>query len=216
MTKILLAPNGIMTIIILIIAIISSYILKRAYRKYNSLRNFMRIKTQDVARKILDENGLNFIVVECSPAKGKKAVFNPDKQTLELGLNIYSCDSIAAIAITAREVGKIIKYYNDGRSFHFIEFFSGLSTSLYSIWLLTLYIIFRMRIPPNLVIMIYKYGFLLLLFAFLFRLITIPFIFDEASTAKKEIEDRGILLGIELFQVERMLVREVLRGLTFF
>ena len=73
-----------------------------------------------------------------------------------------------------------------------------------------------MRIPPNLVIMIYKYGFLLLLFAFLFRLITIPFIFDEASTAKKEIEDRGILLGIELFQVERMLVREVLRGLTFF
>ena len=216
MFEILSSANGIMTITILIISIISSYILKRAYRRYNSFRIAGRLKTQDIARKILDANGLNLITVECSPAKGKIAEFYPNEQTLEMGLNIYSCDSIAAIAITAREVGKIIRYYNDGRSFHFIKFFSGLSTSLYSIWLLILYIMFRLRIPPYLVATIYKYGFLLLLFAFILRLITIPFILDEASTAKKELEDRGIIFGIELFQVERMLVREVLRGLTFF
>lgn len=216
MASILISANGIVTIIILIVASISSYMLRRTYRKYNAMRNTMRIKTQDIARQILDENGLSLITIECAPNMGKKAVFDPDRNLLLMGLNIYSCDSIAAIAITVREVGRIIRYFNDGRSFDIIKLFNWLSKTLYSAWVFILYIVVRLQVMPSAVMFIYQFGFLLLLIAFIIRAATIPFIVNEANTGHKELENRGIIYGIELFHVERVLVREIFRGLTFF
>ena len=63
-----------------------------------------------IARKILDDNGLNYVGIEVSPGKGLSDHFDPRSNVVRLSEGVYYSTSLAAIGIAAHETGHAIQY----------------------------------------------------------------------------------------------------------
>ena len=90
----------ILSVIAVIIVIWSQYNINSAYRKYQKRNTNRGLSGQEVARKILDANGLSDIyVVE---TKGDLSDhYDPSRRVVRLSSNIFHCTSIASISVAA-------------------------------------------------------------------------------------------------------------------
>ena len=99
--------------LILIILIISLPLLAQIYISYSYNKNLKKESSNnqtgfDVARKILDKNGLNDIII--IETKGTLTDhYDPSRKVIRLSKNIYHGTSIAANAVAAHEVGHAIQ-----------------------------------------------------------------------------------------------------------
>lgn len=95
-------------ILMLIIPIIASINIKITYKKYKNIDNQSGLTGYDVARLILDENGLNdMYIVE---TKGNLTdCYDPTRKTVKLSTDIYHGTSIASISVAAHECGHAVQ-----------------------------------------------------------------------------------------------------------
>jgi hypothetical protein len=100
--------NLMIIILMLIIPAIAQILVTTSYNKYKNIKNSNNIKGYEVARKILDTNGLKDIyVVE---VKGNLTDhYDPKRKVVRLSTDIYHGDSIASIAVAAHECGHAIQ-----------------------------------------------------------------------------------------------------------
>jgi len=80
------------------------------YNKYSKVRSMQGYTGAQIARKILDDNGLNYVGIELSPSKGLSDHFDPRSNVVRLSEGVYHSTSLAAIGIAAHEVGHAIQY----------------------------------------------------------------------------------------------------------
>lgn len=82
---------------------------KGSYAKYSKVRNDVNMTGAQVARRILDSNGLYDVPVE--PTKGELTDhYDPRKRALFLSEGVYGQPSIAAMGIAAHEAGHAIQH----------------------------------------------------------------------------------------------------------
>jgi len=102
------------TFILLIPAIIATLWaqskVQNTYRRYSAVRSSEGYTAAQIARKILDDNGLNYVGIELSPGKGLSDHFDPRSNVVRLSSEVYNSTSIAAIGIAAHETGHAIQY----------------------------------------------------------------------------------------------------------
>jgi Zn-dependent membrane protease YugP len=79
-----------------------------AYSKYSELRNMRNITGFQVARAILDSNGLHDVTVEETPGELSDH-YDPTSKTLRLSPGVGRIPSVAAMGIAAHEVGHAIQ-----------------------------------------------------------------------------------------------------------
>jgi Zn-dependent membrane protease YugP len=80
-----------------------------SYAKYSKIRNAVNLTGAQVARRILDANGLSNVPVE--PTKGELTDhYDPRKRALFLSEGVYGTPSIAAMGIAAHEVGHALQH----------------------------------------------------------------------------------------------------------
>jgi uncharacterized protein len=103
-----------MDIILYIIALAlvfwAQYKVKGAYTHFSNVRNDNGLNGFQVARKILDSQGLHNVEVLVSQNGLLSDHFDPKKNTVNLSTKVYNETSIASIAIAAHEVGHAIQY----------------------------------------------------------------------------------------------------------
>ena len=90
--------------ILLIIPIWAQIRVKRTYKKYSKVSSSSQMRGAEVARRILDENGLYNVNIE--EVRGILSDhYDPRSKTVRLSSDNYHGHSVAAAAVAAHEVG---------------------------------------------------------------------------------------------------------------
>ena len=98
----------ILVIIGAVITLIAQFFVNSSYNKYKQRSNNSSITGREVARKILDANGLADVKV-MEVAGTLTDHYDPTKKTVNLSTDIYKDSSIASVAVAAHECGHAIQ-----------------------------------------------------------------------------------------------------------
>ncbi|MYL32763.1 Zn-dependent protease [Pontibacillus yanchengensis] len=185
--------------ILLIIPIWAQWKVKSTYKKYSKVRNESNMTGAEVARKILDENGLYNVAVE--EVKGMLSDhYDPRKKVVRLSSGNYHEPSAAAQAVAAHEVGHAIQ---DAEEYAFLKFRSSLAPvasigSNMSIFILIAGVLFSIS---GLVLI----GIVFMAFAVLFQFVTLPVEFDASNRAMNHLISSGVIRNNEEKQTKKVL-----------
>lgn len=186
-------------IIILIIPFIAQLKVSSNYNKYLTVKQSSGLSGFEVARKILDNNGLdNIHIVE---TRGKLTDhYDPTRKVIRLSHNVFHGDSIASISIAAHECGHAIQdktgyvwmrirsmifpIVNIATSISYVIILIGILAQLFNVVLL---------------------GIFLTAFGLIFQIITLPVEFDASNRAKDELKKIGIVTTEEQTGVNKVL-----------
>ncbi|MED3654056.1 zinc metallopeptidase [Heyndrickxia sporothermodurans] len=178
-------------IIIAFIPIWAQLKVKSTFNKFAKVPTTAGMNGAEVARRILDENGLyNVKVVEHSGFLSDH--YNPMTKTVHLSSSNYHGQSVAGAAVAAHEVGHAIQDkdgYGPLRFRHSLVPLANIGSN--ASWI---FIIIGMlsRLPNMLLI-----GIVLMGLGVLFQLVTLPVEFNASSRALDQIVGLGIINNSE-------------------
>ncbi len=191
-------------IVIILIPIIAQINISTSYGKYKKLGNSKKISGFEVARKILDANGLDDIyVVETSGNLTDH--YDPSRKVIKLSRDIFKGESIAAMAVAAHECGHAIQ---DKENYTFMRIRSFLVPVVNLVSSFSWIVIFIGLLTEY--FQIFYIGIALISIGLLFQLITLPVEFDASKRAKKELEKLKISNNEEAIGVKKMLTAAAL------
>ena len=183
----------------IIITLVAQIFVSSSYSKYKKVKNKNGLTGFEVARKILDKNGLqNIHIVEI---KGNLTDhYDPSRKVVRLSTEIFNGTSIASTSVAAHECGHAIQ---DKDNYNFMRIrgklvpIVNLSSKLgyLAVFIGIIFSLFDLAI----------FGIILLLAMLLFELITLPVEFDASNRAAKQIETLNLLEGKEKDQSKTML-----------
>ena len=185
------------TMLLLIPAIIFGMIAKgkisRAYKKYSEIRSQHGWTAAQVARDLLDRNGLHDVGIQRTDRAGLSDHFDPGANVLRLSQGVYSSDSIAAIGIAAHEAGHAIQksrgYFPLAMRNSILPAVNIGSRAAWPLFFIGL--IFSNETLATVGIAMFD-------FTVAFQLITLPVEFDASKRAINSIGDIGYLAQEEL------------------
>lgn len=93
----------------IIFALIAQLMVKSSFNKYSKVKNEYGYTARDVARRILDDNGLHNVSIE-HISGNLTDHFDPSSNVIRLSDTVYSSTSVAAIGVAAHEVGHAIQH----------------------------------------------------------------------------------------------------------
>lgn len=189
----------ILVIIGTIITLIAQFFVNSSYNKYKQRGNSNGITGREVARKILDANGLSDVKV-LEVAGTLTDHYNPTKKTVNLSTDIYKDSSIASIAVAAHECGHAIQ---DKVGYVFLRIRHALVPTVNLCSKLG-YVV----IGIGLLFGTYKLamiGLIMLGAILLFQLVTLPVEFNASKRAMEELRDLNLADDIGQNGVKSML-----------
>ena len=152
-----------------------------------------------VARHVLDANGLNDVPVE-QAAGSLTDHYDPRSRSVHLSEPVYNTVSVASTAVGAHEVGHAIQHAN---AYSFFRFRSAMFPAVQfasNIWMLFLL--------GGLILGVFQLAYLgiaLFAIAVLFQLVTLPVEFDASRRAKQQLTDLGLVASNEAAGVKSTL-----------
>lgn len=176
----------ILILLIIFIPIIAQLGIKSAYSSNSRIDNDLKITGKDVARKILDKNGLQNVEIVCINGELTDH-YDPRKKRVSLSTNIYNGKSISAAAVAAHEVGHAIQ---DKEGYFYLRLRSFLVPVVnIASHISTIFIIIGFAMEA---LDIANIGIYLLLIGLLFQLITLPVEFNASARAKVQLKECGL------------------------
>jgi len=173
-------------VIIIVLPLIANLYIKFAYNKYRQQDNLKEMTGFDVARQILDSNGLNDVLILETDGELSDH-YNPKRKVVKLSREIYNGQTIAAMSVAAHECGHALQ---DKDNYWFLK----LRTLLVPI----------VNICSNIGYIFVVIGFILemfdlfflgiglSMFGVLFNLVTLIVEFDASNRAGKEMKRLNI------------------------
>ena len=191
------------TIVLLVaflIVLSSSLILKIIYKIFSKKDNINNVSGYEAAKKILKDNDLEEIKVGKIGGELSDYYSNSEKQIM-LSTDIYDDKSIASVAVAAHECGHAIQYKNNyfpiklrNRIVPFVNFGNTVG-----------YIVIMISLATSLS-KLFMLGIILISFAILFQLITLPIEINASKRGKKELLRLNIIEKEEVPGVKIMLL----------
>jgi len=144
-----------------------------------------------VARRILDSNGLNEVPIEETPGSLSDH-YDPRSKSVHLSPEVFRGVSIASTSVAAHEVGHALQH---AQAYAFFKFRSAMFPAVQfasNIWVLFLIGGIFFQITGFIVLAIALYSI-----AVLFQIVTLPVEFDASSRAKRQLNDLGLVIASE-------------------
>ena len=183
----------------LLFGLYAQFKVNSTYSKYQKVNNSRGWTAAEVARKILDDNGLYDVNI-AHIAGNLTDNYNPKTNTVSLSDSVYSSTSVAAIGVAAHECGHAVQHAeqytpikirsalvpvtNFGSSFGVIILAIGLIFSSYNIAMI---------------------GVLLYSLMAVFQAVTLPVEFNASSRAIRILEGNGMLGESEITGAKKVL-----------
>lgn len=178
--------DNFLILIIFAIPLIAQLRVSLNYNKYLTYESKSSLTGFEVARKILDSNGLNNIHIVETPGTLSDH-YDPSRKVLRLSHNVFHGTSISSMSIAAHECGHAIQD-KDGYTFMRIRSFIypivNVATQ-FSYFIILIGIITAM-------FKLIMVGIALTGCGLLFQLVTLPVEFDASKRAKQELYKLGI------------------------
>lgn len=183
----------------LIITVAADIYVNSSYSKYKKVQSKSGLTGFEVARKILDENGLNDI--DIVSVKGELSDhYDPRRKVVRLSEPVFNGTSISSVSVAAHEVGHAIQ---DKENYSFMRIRAMLVPVVNFSSKLGYFAIFLGFIFNFLDLALF--GIILLLAMLLFQLVTLPVEFDASKRAKMQLADLAILDSEEVPKSSNML-----------
>ena len=144
-----------------------------------------------VARRILDANGLDEVPIEATPGSLSDH-YDPRSRSVHLSPEVFSGVSVASTSVAAHEVGHAIQH---AKSYAFFRFRSAMFPAVQfasNIWMLFLIGGIFFQIAGFIVLAVALYDI-----AVLFQIVTLPVEFDASSRAKRQLNELGLVIASE-------------------
>ncbi|GAF65273.1 zinc metallopeptidase [Bacillus sp. TS-2] len=186
-------------ILLLIIPLWAQSKVKSAYRKYSQVQASSGYTGAQVARKILDDNGLYDVRVE--ETRGTLTDhYDPRSKVVRLSTDNFHGTSVAGSAVAAHEVGHAIQ---DQQEYAFLRFRSALVPvasfgSNVSFFFILAGIIMGLS---NMLLL----GIVFMAAAVVFQLVTLPVEFDASNRAMSQMVSSGIIRNEEERETKKVL-----------
>ncbi len=172
---------------------------KGSFKRWSKVQASSGMTGKDVARRILDDNGLTDVPVE--PVQGKLTDhYDPVSRTVRLSEPVYYSDSIAAVSVAAHECGHAVQHKEAygalvlrHRMFPVANFASGIAP-----FLLIGGLLLQAR-------GLFGLGILLYAAAVAFQVVTLPVEFNASSRAKTIMVQTGFIRNVEERGVSKVL-----------
>ncbi|MFN2103892.1 MAG: zinc metallopeptidase [Candidatus Promineifilaceae bacterium] len=170
-----------------------------AFNKYQKVRTLRGLTGAQVARALLDEQGLSHVAIEETQGRLSDH-YDPRSQVLRLSPEVYRSQSVAAAGIAAHELGHALQ---DSRGYAPLKLRSAIvpATQFGSMLAPMLFIAgLILNITP-----LAWAGVILFGVAVVFTLVTLPVEFDASRRAKQLLTSSGVLVGDEMEGVNKVL-----------
>ena len=172
----------------LVLGLVIQWWLKRTFARYSEVQIASGLPGAQVARQILDQNGLSEVPVDVSPGGALSDHYDPRKKALFLSEPVYRPPSVAAAAVAAHETGHALQ---DQRGYTPLRVRTAIFpvvafASTAWIWLL---IIGAVLNALNLVAL----ALILYAVAVAFHIVTLPVEFNASRRASAQLRELGIV-----------------------
>lgn len=193
------------TVLVLIPAMIFAFWaqinVQMTFSRFRQVRNRRGLTAADVARRILDANGLNYVQIQRVSGELTDH-YDPRAQVVRLSDSVYNSTSVAAIGVAAHEVGHACQHAEDyvplrirSAIIPMTRIGSMLAMPVFILGLLFAQLSLYGNMVGDVFMML---GILLFSLSTLFQLVTLPTEFNASARALKTLESYGILDGDEL------------------
>lgn len=193
------------TVLVLIPAMIFAFWaqinVQTTFSRFKQARNRRGLTAADVARRILDANGLNYVQIQRVSGELTDH-YDPRAQVVRLSDSVYDSTSVAAIGVAAHEVGHACQHAEDyvplrirSAIIPMTRIGSMLAMPVFILGLLFAQLSLYGNMVGDVFMML---GILLFSLSTLFQLVTLPTEFNASARALKTLESYGILDGDEL------------------
>ncbi|MET3696099.1 hypothetical protein SAMN05877753_102368 [Bacillus oleivorans] len=177
--------------ILIIVPLWAQLRVKSAYKKYSKVASSSYLTGSEVARRILDDNGLYHVNVQ--ETRGILSDhYDPRSKTVRLSSNNYHGRSVAAAAIAAHEVGHAIQ---DQEGYAFLRFRHALVpvASIGSNFSWILILAGMLMGMADLLLL----GIIFMAAAVVFQVITLPVEFNASNRAMDQVVQLGMIRNNE-------------------
>lgn len=181
--------------------------LRSTYKKYSKQRSYSGMSGEQVARSILDRNGLNNVPVE--PVAGQLTDhYDPRSKVVRLSEGNFRSDSIAAASVAAHEVGHAIQ---DATGYVPMKLRSGIvpivsfSNQLFMPLLFGGFILGGFSGQGGLGTLLIQIAAVLFLAVFAFQVVTLPVEINASTRAYGQLTRYGFLSSSEAAGTKRVL-----------
>ena len=174
--------------------------LKRTFARYSNVQIASGMPGAQVARHILDSNGLSEVPVEMSPGGALSDHYDPRKKALFLSEPVYQPPSVAAAAVAAHETGHALQ---DSRGYVPLKIRSTMYpavafASTAWIWLLLIGAVLGALNLVALALILYAV-------AVAFHIVTLPVEFNASRRAAGQLRELGLVGPTESEGVQKVL-----------
>ncbi|MBU5449507.1 zinc metallopeptidase [Acetivibrio sp. MSJd-27] len=182
----------------LLVALFADIKVKSAFSKYSKIPAKAGYTAREVARFILDSNGLQDVQIE-RIGGNLTDHYDPRSNTVRLSDNVYASTSVATLGIAAHEVGHAIQH---SKNYTPIK----VRNALVPVTQIASYA----AIPLALIGLIFgnillKVGIILFAVTVLFQLVTLPVEFNASSRAMETLKSNGFMENDDLAGTKKVL-----------
>ena len=147
---------------------------------------------EQVARTILEHNGLADVPVNPSPGGALSDHYDPRNRTVNLSQDVYAGRSVASVAIAAHEVGHAIQHQKAYGPFKIRSAMAPAVGFASSTWFILFVIALFAQISGLATLAIILFALVVL-----FQLVTLPVEFDASRRAKQQLDSLGLVTAGE-------------------
>ena len=155
---------------------------------------------EQVARMILDHNGLSGVPVNQAPGGPLSDHYDPRQRTVNLSPGIYDGNAVASVAIAAHEVGHAIQHEKAYAPFRLRSTMFPAVAFASKSWMILLLIGVFAQIAG-----LAQLAIILFAVVVLFQLVTLPVEFDASRRAKAQLHSLGLVSAGEEQGVSKVL-----------
>ncbi len=193
-------PTYLLVLPAIIFALIAQIMVKSTFSKYSTENNQHGYTAKEVARKILDENGLYSVSIEYISGNLTDH-YDPSANVIRLSDSVYNSTSVAAIGVAAHEVGHAIQHAQGYAPIKVRQAIIpitqiGSSLALPLVFIGMLFGALQWLIPI---------GIFLYTGVVLFQAVTLPVEFNASGRALKTLDENVILYKSEVKMAKKVL-----------
>lgn len=193
-------PTYYLVVIGMLLCLGASALVRSTMKKYSQVRNLSGITGAEAARRILNNEGLYNVQVECL-RRSEGDHYDPRTNTVRLSYNNYNSASVTSVGVAAHECGHAIQH---AKGYAPLSFRTALvpvvnigSTLGLPLILLGVFLSWNQTL-----IQIGIWAFAL---SVLFQLVTLPVEFNASRRAVQKVEQYGLLTGEENIGCKKVL-----------
>lgn len=92
----------------ILLSLLAQWLVTSTYGRWGKVRNHIQLTGADAAQRLLTYGGLHQVRVEAAPGRLSDH-YDPRSQTLRLSASVAQSPSVAALAVTAHEIGHALQ-----------------------------------------------------------------------------------------------------------